>query len=323
VKRLAAFAFACMSAWAAAGAPVTTPPEHVRGTEQTYLTFPEWFLVFSPEEYARFAVDRRPSEFPFMGHVAQFWSSYRVTGAAANDGYPLNIGYHVMIMVIGASTTVEYALRGAYETIFGRIAEATAGGATSEEDRFAARVAREYVDFIVVQPWYDFDFSARLKKLWTEVPLTGPHMMRKWERRYALTTEYGIKAVYAWLIGKGTHASYDAPILSTAAIVVPAGKDDPELMLMPRYQAFMDAAGLFAKTGGRFDEIAGNRSVILVSALAPRDWRAPESLRFFEQPIITRPAEKRVVLRVPVADLANELRTLPAQGVRLEHVFDY
>ena len=40
------------------------PPEHVRGVEQTYLTFPEWFLVFSPDEYAAFTKDHPPSEFP-------------------------------------------------------------------------------------------------------------------------------------------------------------------------------------------------------------------------------------------------------------------
>jgi hypothetical protein len=30
-----------------ASAPKVTPVEHVRGLEQTFLTYPEWFLVFS------------------------------------------------------------------------------------------------------------------------------------------------------------------------------------------------------------------------------------------------------------------------------------
>jgi len=28
--------------------------DYKRGADQTYLTYPEWFLVFSPQEYAYF-----------------------------------------------------------------------------------------------------------------------------------------------------------------------------------------------------------------------------------------------------------------------------
>ena len=37
-----------------------------------------------------------------------------------------NPGYHLMVMVIGVSTTVEYALKSAYETLIGRLTEASA-----------------------------------------------------------------------------------------------------------------------------------------------------------------------------------------------------
>ena len=58
----------------AAAAPLLTPPEHVRGVEQTFLTYPEWFLVFSPAEYAAFVRHAPPSQFPFLGHIGQFLS---------------------------------------------------------------------------------------------------------------------------------------------------------------------------------------------------------------------------------------------------------
>ena len=323
MKRLfAALALACASLCAFADTPVTAAQKDVRGTEQTYLTFPEWYLVFSPDEYATFVQAKgRPSDFPFMGHVNQFWSAYRAVGAAANDGYPFNFGYHVMIMVIGTSTTVEYALREAYETMIGRVAEATAGGANSEEDRFAAQAARDYVDFIVVRPWYEFDFKKRLGALWSDVPMVGPHMIRKWERRYALTTEYGIKALYGWMIEKATRASYDTPLETTAVVVSRGGEQ--KLEALPRYQAFTDAATKVSMDGGQIVEVAGNRTVILMSLLAPRDWKAPASETFLEQPVMTRPEQKRVLLRVPVASLSERLRTLPASGVKVEHVFDY
>ncbi|MFD2270216.1 hypothetical protein ACFS07_01390 [Undibacterium arcticum] len=34
----------------------------------------------------------------------------------------------------------------------------------TEEDVFAAKVAQEYVDFIRVDPWYEFAFASRLQK---------------------------------------------------------------------------------------------------------------------------------------------------------------
>jgi hypothetical protein len=251
-----AFAAVLLAFWSCtAGAQdFTAPREHVRGPEQTFLTFPEWFLVFSPAEYAEYVKDRAPTQFPFLGHVGQFWSSY-VEVARKASAYPMNAGYHVMILVIGVSTTVEYGLRAAYETLIGRVSEASAGGTLTPEDRVGARVAQEYVDFIRVSPWYDFDFVTPLKRLWAE-PAMGEHLLRKWERRYALTTEYVVKAGYGWAIRKATHASYEAPILVTAAVVkgLPEGyaakdeqvlerrPDGRALLLIPRYQAFTDHA---------------------------------------------------------------------------------
>ena len=83
---------------ATAGGPVA-PPEHRRGPEQTFLTVPEWFLVFSPEEYARFLRDNPPSEFPFFGEIGQFWQSYHAVTEATAD-QPFNAGYHVMVSVM-------------------------------------------------------------------------------------------------------------------------------------------------------------------------------------------------------------------------------
>ena len=122
--RARAAVMAVCLATGASGQPVT-PVEQRRNEEQTYLTFPEWYLVYSPVEYAAFVKHSPPSAFPFFGHLRQFWSSYRYVYRATRDR-PLNTEYHVMIMVIGVSTTVEYALRSAYENVFGRLSELTA-----------------------------------------------------------------------------------------------------------------------------------------------------------------------------------------------------
>lgn len=334
---LVALALAARADAPAAGEQLT-PAEHRRPTEQTFLTFPEWFLVFSPAEYAAFVKNRPPSEFPFFGHVRQYWGSYQEI-RKASQAYPRNSEYHVMIWVIGISTTVEYGLRLGYETLAGRLSELAGGYGTTEEDRLATRVAQEYVDFIRVQPWYEFDFTARLGELW-RTSLLGPGLLRKWERKYALTTEWAVKAAYGWALGGASKASYGVATPTTAVVLegLPAAAEAelPELKVLerfpdgavlatvPRYEAFTRHARALAEKGTRFREIAGNRDVILVSALVPRGSPPPAAARLlFSQPILTDTSQERLALVVPVASLDAALRELSAAPRQLEHVYDY
>ena len=318
-----------------------TPKEHQRGPEQTFLTFPEWFLVHSPAEYATFVKDQPPSEFPFIGHIKQLWQCYGAVYRATKNRYPFNFGYHVMIVVISSSTTVEYLLRSAYETLIGRLSALTRTHGMTEEDLLASRVAQNYVDFIRVRPFYEYDFLDDLISLWKETSFVGPDMLRKWERKYALTTEYVTKAIYGWFIKKATQASYDAALDVTAVVInrLPPDIDSelPQLKLLesfpdgsalvtvPRYEAFKTYSLALAKRGIEFQEIAGNRSVILVSALVPREWTPgdDQSEVLFTQPILTKTALKRVALVVSVAQLATVLRKLDDSGLVIEHVYDY
>jgi hypothetical protein len=336
---LLALALAVTARSASLGDEVATPAEDRRGIEQTFLTFPEWFLVFSPAEYADFVAHDAPHDFVFWSHIGQFWRSYAaVTREIAARDYPPNPGYHVMILVIGVSTTVEYALRSAYETTLGRLSSLAVGGARTPEDDFGARAAREYVDFIRVRPWYEFDFAARLAVLWRDVPALGPHLLRKWERRYALTSEYAVKAAYGWLIENATHSAYEAPSPVTAAWVdrwpacsdagpvsdVKPQADGSAIVLLPRYQAFTQRSLAIARCGAGFREIAGNRAAILVSVVAPiGDPPAAGARVLFEQPILTRPGQARRAYIVPVAGLSALLRETSSQGATVEHIFDY
>ncbi|GAC1528316.1 MAG: hypothetical protein NVS2B4_06250 [Ramlibacter sp.] len=65
--------------------------------------------------------------FPFYGHIGQFWNGYwAVSRESRAMGQDLNPGYHLMVMVIGTSTSVEYLLRLVYESLVGRLTQATA-----------------------------------------------------------------------------------------------------------------------------------------------------------------------------------------------------
>jgi hypothetical protein len=96
------------------------------------------------------------------------------------------------------------------------------------------------------------------------------------------------------------------------------------LLELPRYEGFTGASLALSRCGAGFVEIAGNRTVITVSATGPLQAALPAgSTVMMRQPIITRPGRERVVLIVPVTALAPTLLALDQQGMSVEHVFDY
>lgn len=317
-----------------------TPVEYHRGAEQTFLTFPEWFLVYSPAEYASYVKTHTPTDFPFLSHTHQFWHGYAAVYEATRKDYPFNFGYHVMIVVIGTSTTVEYTIRAIYEGLIGRLTELTQSGSLTEEDRYGAEVAQDYVDFIRVRPWYEYNFSSKLAGLW-RTTFFGKDMLRKWERKYALSTEYLAKAIYGWMIKIASSTAYD-PTAETTLVVLDRLPNNFSATLpllkslqilasgrvlveLPRYHAFMHYASTLAQQDVVFHEIAGNQDSILLSVLcSSANCILPVASRtLFVQDILTVPGNKRIVLTVPVASLASTLKMLATQGITLEHIYDY
>jgi hypothetical protein len=339
--RLLACILLCTCGGVALATESPVPLDQRRGVEQTFLTYPEWFLVHSPAEYARFARDNPPHQFPFLGHTGQIWSSYSsVTREQMRADYPSNIGYHVMICVIAGSTTIEYAMRSLYENTVGRLSWSTSSGVLTPEDAYGARVAQDYVDFIRKEPWYLYDFSAKLKGLWTGTPMTGPDMLRKWERRYALSTEYLVKAAYGKLIERATRAAYVPALMTTQVVANNVAPDfkpvdgvkllqrlpqGQALLEMPRYFAFRIAATDLARNGVELTDIAGNSSVILVTVISNAS--APSAVSdgrlLFEQPILTEPGRQRSAIVMPVAQLSRYLASARQRGIEVEHVYDY
>jgi hypothetical protein len=315
-----------------------TPIEYRRSSEFTYLTIPEWYLVWSPEEYAVFLeAGKPPSDFPFLGHLQQFWDGYGVVYDETQK-YPFNLDYHEMIWVIGVSTTIEYGMKWTYEKMVGRVSEATIRGGKTGEDRITAQTARDYIDFIVVEPWYKFDFMKPLRAVWA-TNWWGPSPIRSWERKYLLTSEYLVKGAYGWLIKKASESVYDEEKPVTAVILdrfpEAARKECPDvkmlkvfddgavLALVPRYQAFTTNARKLSPFGVNFLEIAGNKDGILVSAIVPTDYDSSGFKLFSTEPVITQPGRRRIVVNVPVPELADLLRRHEKNWLQLEHIYDY
>ena len=340
-RALIAFLILCVGAGsqpalgAAESRTLQTPKEFRRAPDNTFLTYPEWFLVHSPAEYAQYVRTHAPSRFPFFSHIGQFWTSYGAVIRATRK-YPFNGGYHLMIVVIGASTTVEYAIRGVYERVFGRFTEVTCRSGLTAEDLYGADVAQQYVDFIRVRPWYEFNFMHALGGLW-HTPFVGKCELRKQERRYWLSSEYLAKAAYGWLMTKATHAAYGVEKEVTAVVVdrMPSNlttvpkftvlrkfDDGSVLATVPRYEAFKIYAAALAGEGVAFREIAGNRNEILVTLLVPTSWTTAHTT-LFTQPILTRPGTKRVAVVVGVPELSSLLAEASREKWEVEHVYDY
>ncbi len=320
---------------------VEVAADQKRGVEQTLLTFPEWYLVHSPAEYAVFVQTHPAHEFPFLTGIGQLWSTYgRVALEQHRDHYPMNPGYHVMILVIASSTTAEYLIRRVYEDTFGRISWALSSEHLTGEDRYGAVVAQDYVDFIRQEPWYLYDFTAKLEGLWTTVPVFGPDIIRKLERRFALSSEYLVKAVYGKLIEKATRAAYTPAQMTTEVVVdhvperaltdprvkvVSVAQDGEAVMDLPRYFDFRNAATALAMQNVNLVDIAGNRSEILVSIWIANSYplaQLPGRVLFLH-PVSTVPGQMRVGLIVPVNQLSSFLRRADAEKIKVEHVYDY
>lgn len=312
-----------------------TPAKDVRSTDQTFLTFPEWYLVFSPEEQADYFQQHTSTTFPFMSHTAQIWQGYKAVNNQVKDNFPRNNGYHNMILVIGTSASVEYSIKAWYETVIGRITDTH--DVVTEEDKFNAKFTREYVDFIKDRPWYEFDFKKRLGELWSSTSFFGDHFIRKVERKYILTSELLVKWIYGKLIGLGTKVTYDEALPTTAVLLdsLPNGKlpgvlvqkfpDNSALVSIPRYDKFNAAISALAESGAGFKEIAGNDGAILVTIIVPSGGNENfgDAQEIFRQPFSSNPAKQRIALAVPVPQLNQLILLLHRKKIIIEHIFDY
>jgi hypothetical protein len=302
--------------------------DYARPEENTYLTYPEWYIVWSYQEKADFQEKHLPSQFPYFGAIQQCWGGYCCVYGMTRGRYPFNFGDHVMLAVIGTSFSLEYAIKGFYEKTVGKLSEWLSSHQAVEEDAYAYRVAREYADFVHIRPFYEFSFWKSFKGLWTQTSMWGPHAARKWERKVFLGLDYAVEAFYCWMIEKATHASYGMEPTDTYAWIenAPDGIFAPDsrvreikvvgphsfVVTLPRYQEFTTIASQLARRDVHFVEIAGNDEILL-TAIAPRGWKYEQNLQgefLFSTDILTLPDVRRIAVRSPVRSLHTVLNEL-------------
>ncbi|MFC3643689.1 hypothetical protein [Aquibium oceanicum] len=313
-------------------------PGYQRPEESTFLTYPEWSIVYAAREYADFVADRSESDFPYWRTIGRFWQDYAMVVRATED-YPFNSQNHVMLVVIGTSHTIEHAIQSVWENTVGRLTEWAAGWEKTRQDIFQAEVAAEYASFLDQTPWYRFPYAEKRAGLWRLPNANGMATLRSRERKLAFGLAYTIKQAYAGLITAGLAATTDPAFLDIHAWAqgpvweAIAGEPDTELemelgdagvvFVTRRYQVFTDMIPRLIEKGVRFVEIGGNDRIFL-TVLSNEAIRLPDGTsELFAYQVPADPALRRTGIVASVPRLHEVLPEIMRNGVRLEHVYDY
>jgi len=313
-------------------------PAHQRPEVNSYLSYPEWYIVHAYEDFAGVLAAHDEYAFGYLASIGGYWSCFCSLNRLVSGRGATPLDTKVMLYTIGVSFTGELAVKGLYESTIGYLTAAMRGKERTAEDRFALAVAEDYARFLRQTPWYAYPFGATLVRFWQETPISGRHMLRKIERHTALSAEFAAKGLYAQLLG--LLAGLSPAELRIQSVV--RGADmarmtaDPQIKLLgkiddqnavietPRYRAFTEILIALSKRGGDVVEIAGNDD-ILVTIRAPMEHRITHKgvRELFSIPIQSRAGWRRVGLDIKVTELSPLIRELSGSPAEFEHVYDY
>lgn len=319
--------------------PEITEAGYRRNADNTFFTFPEWYIVYSFEDFGRFLDRGSESGFGYVSHILGFWRSFCTINRAVPETAEGNFDVKSMIYVIGVSYSAEYAIKGFYEATIGRVSEWIRGAQRTPQDVFARNVLQDYAAFLYTVPWYEYPFRDKLNGLFA---LSGPTPsgFRTWERNLALGAEYGVKIGYAALIQQALDASGDEEARDIMFVTAPLSPEqlarEPrlkpirmltpnwQLVQAPRYKAFTDIVQALIDQGHPVAEIAGNRE-IFITVIAPKaqPLAVPDAAEMFALDLDARPGFQRVGMRAKIGRLVEINRALKDQQASIEHFYDY
>ncbi len=337
---------ACRPASSAAttsGPAVTLPAIDEQGYRRkennTFFTFPEWYIVYSFEDFGRFLDQSSESHFNYLGHILGFWQSFCTINRAVPATGESLADVKTMIYVIGVSYSTEYAIKGLYENTIGRVFEWIRGETRTPQDQYARAVLQDYAAFLYTVPWYKYPFREKLDGLMA-ISAPTPSPLRTWERDFALGTEYFLKVGYASLIQKALDASNDdeprdimfvvatlpPELLAKEPRIKPIRTLTPQWQLVqaPRYKALSEILQSLLDQGFGLAEIAGNHD-ILITVIAPDAAKLSikDTAELFSLELDARPGFRRAGLKARIDRLVDISRDLKSRGAVIEHFYDY
>jgi hypothetical protein len=315
--------------------PLIRDADWRREEARTWLTYPEWHIVYSADSFGRFLEKNPPSGYSYLRDIKGFWSGYCAVNKASAASGGADAGTRVMLYTIGLSFSAELLVKALYENTLGRVSELI-GGWDSADDRHATKVQKAYGAFMHETPWYEFPFTKAFNGLWNT---TEPdHKLRHWERRFALSGEYGVKAGYAALLGWASGASLGrdertlrfvtsaspATVRNVDARLRPVGRTAAGTIVeAPRYAQFTDLLTKLSHSDAKLTEISGNDDVFVTALVRTKAKQLPGANRLMALPLADRPGWQRVGLSTKVPELLPLLRAIRSSGGSVEHVYDY
>lgn len=311
---------------------------YVRSEEQTFLTIPEWYLVFNPKEYADYLEKgKNPSDFPFFASINEYWTLYDRSMTLVSNAYPANSEYKMMLDIIGISVTVEYTLKSIYENTIGKLFGYFSNGNFSEQEKVINQAHRAYSDFIYHTAWYEFDFLPWIKKVWAVSDTSESSSLRKWERTFLFTTEFLIKSGYAQLLESGEQMMEGETVTDIYVLVdvksnIPNHKnikpiyadEKHKVIGITRWGPFTETLKELANTPISIYEI-GTNDLICVSAIVTKSATVnyKNATVLFDSKIVTDSNLTRKVYLVSVKNVLPFIQYLKQNNIEVEHVYDY
>jgi hypothetical protein len=314
--------------------PLLTDPAVQRREANTYLTYPEWHIVFAYDGLAYALKSGDEHSFDYVDSISSFWRSTCALTRVASQHGGADWDTRSMIHTIGVSFTVEMLAKAAYEEIIGRATAWLRGGRKTAQDVVIASMAADYAAFLRQTPWYQYPFNRKVDELWA-APVN--QVVRGWERRLGIGLEFEAKAAYAKVIAGAVAATapaqlvirsvvsgLDATVLGGMPDVTVIGeRGDGFEIETPRYDRFTHILADIARRGGTIREIAGNDE-IMVSITVPEgvDVGVAHGAVILRMKRDGVPGE-RLLVNVRMPELALFLNNYPLGEPGLEHVFDY
>jgi hypothetical protein len=315
--------------------PIIKDSAFQRQEANTFLTYPEWHIVYAYDGLAEVLKSGDEYAFDYFSSIRGFWTSTCALTQVADAHGGADSATRMTIHTIGVSFTLEMALKAAYEETIGRLTAVLRGPEKTPQDQVAAGMAVDYAAFLRQTPWYKYAFDRAVAKL-QDAPITDP--VRGWERRFALGTEWRAKTAYAGMIAgavAGTTGTAQLEIRSIISglpsselatikgvTVIGDGGGDVEIQT-PRYDLFTRILVEIAQRGGSISEIAGSDD-IMVSVTQ----KTNQPLQDLPGAVIAHVQREgfkseRVLIALKMDELSALLRQASLADPGLEHVFDY
>jgi hypothetical protein len=134
-----------------------------RAEGDSYLTYPEWYIVHAYTDLAGMTRQASESAFDYLAGIFGFWTSLCHATIAAGRIGEATVDQRTTNYIIGLSFTAEMVLIGLYERSIGAATAWARGAQRTAEDEFALAVADDYAAFLQQTPWYRYPFWLQMR----------------------------------------------------------------------------------------------------------------------------------------------------------------